>query len=329
MATSKSSQQRLLTIAATVVMALLAINAFLLYNKYTQEKIIEEQKTDMAEADKLKIELEKQYHEALSDLEEMRDNNDQLNEIIDRQKLELRQQKDRIDKIIREGGDFNRARVEIKNLSAQVAQYISEIQKLKSENEALTLEKDQLAQLSRQLEENLDSAILANQKLSGDFEATTNEKQQISAERNKLAETVAFASVVKVSDISVTGLKERNSGKIVKKKYAKNVEALKVCFKALPNDIVRAGLERFYIRIINPVGETLAIEELGSGVIINKATNQEIRYTHLAESSYDDSGAKEVCFNWEPNLSLFQKGTYSVEVYNKGYLSGKGSFELK
>jgi len=31
---------------------------------------------------------------------------------------------------------------------------------------------------------------------------------------------------------------------------------------------------------------------------------------------------------WEPNTE-FQQGEYKVEVYNKGFLAGKGSFELK
>lgn len=328
MATNNSSQQRLMAIAAVVVVALLAINAFLLYNKYSQDKVIEEQKTELAEADKLKIELEKQYHEALSELEEMRSSNEDLNAIIDRQKLELKQQKDRIDQLIREGKDLGKAKAEINNLSAQVAQYVAQIQQLKRENEALAQEKNLLTERSKQLEVNLDSANLRNQKLSGDFESLASEKQQISAERNQLAETVTLASVVKVDDINVTGLKERSSGKTVKKKYAKNVDQLRVCFKTTENDITRPGIERFYVRIINPIGETMAIEELGSGVFISKETGEEIRFTHLKEHDYDNA-ARDVCFNWNPNPGLFQKGKYTVEIYNKGYLSGRGNFELK
>lgn len=330
MATNHSSQQRLMAIAAVVVVALLAINAFLLYNKYSQDKVIEEQKTELAEADKLKIELEKQYHEALSELEEMRSSNEDLNAIIDRQKLELKQQKDRIDQLIREGRDLGKAKAEINNLSAQVAQYVAQIQQLKRENEALAQEKNLLTERSKQLEINLDSANLRNQKLSGDFELLASEKEQISAERNQLAETVTLASVVKVDDINVTGLKERSSGKTVKKKYAKNVDQLRVCFKTTENDIARPGVERFYVRIINPIGETMAIEELGSGVFISKETGEEIRFTHLKEHNYDNA-AQEVCFTWNPHPQpgLFQKGKYTVEIYNKGYLSGKGNFELK
>ena len=328
MATNNSSQQRLLAIAAVVVVALLAINAFLLYNKYNQDKVIEEQKTDLAEADKLKIELEKQYHEALSELEEMRSGNEELNAIIDQQKVELKGQKDRIDQLIREGRDLGRAKSEINNLSAQVAEYVAQIQQLKRENEALSKEKTMLSERSKVLEENLDSARIRNLQLSGDYESLAGEKRQIQDEKNKLTETVNLASVIKVGSVSVTGLKERNSGKTVKKKYAKNVDQLRICFKTSENEIARPGVERFYIRIISPLGETLAIEELGSGVFSSKATGEEIRYTHLKELDYEND-AKEICFNWDPNLGIFQKGKYKVEVYNKGHLSGAGDFELK
>jgi myosin heavy subunit len=328
MAINQSSQQRLLAIAAVVVVALLAINAFLLFNKYNQDKVITEQKTELAEADKLKIELEKQYHEALSELEEMRGNNEELNAIIDQQKVELKEQKDRIDQLIREGRDLGRAKAEINNLSAQVADYVAQIQRLKRENEALSQEKTVLTERSRTLEQNLDSARVRNEQLSGDYAALATEKQQISTERNQLVETVNLASVVKVSDVNVTGMKEKSSGKTVKKKYAKNVDQLRICFKTTENDIARPGVERFYVRIISPVGETLAIDELGSGIFIRKDSGEEIRYTHLKEYDYSNE-IKEVCFNWNPNLGVFQKGKYKVEVYNKGHLAGNGEFELK
>ncbi|RMG80460.1 MAG: hypothetical protein D6714_14605, partial [Bacteroidetes bacterium] len=99
------------------------------------------------------------------------------------------------------------------------------------------------------------------------------------------------------------------------------------CFKTTVNDVAKAGPEQFYIRIINPVGETMAIEELGSGKMINKSTGEEILYTQVKEYDYANDET-QLCFNWMPNVP-FQKGRYDVEIYNKGHLAGKGSFLLK
>jgi len=35
----------------------------------------------------------------------------------------------------------------------------------------------------------------------------------------------------------------------------------------------------------------------------------------------------EACMDWEPSAQVV-KGNYSVEIYNKGYRVGKGSFNL-
>ena len=35
------------------------------------------------------------------------------------------------------------------------------------------------------------------------------------------------------------------------------------------------------------------------------------------------------CYYWQPNNPNFSKGRYEVEVYNKGYLAGKGRLTLK
>jgi predicted nucleic acid-binding Zn-ribbon protein len=328
MATNDSSKQRLLAIAAVVVVALLAINAFLLYNKYTQDRVVDEQKTELAEADKLKIELEKQYHEALSELEEMRTSNEELNAIIDQQKAELKLQKDKIDGMIKGGTDLSKARSELKNMKAQLQGYVAQIEQLKGENAALAAERDQLSQRAQALSTNLDSAQARNQLLVGEKTALTTEKEQLSAERNKLVEKVNLASVIKVENVSVTGLKERNSGKTVKKKYAKNVDQLKICFKTTENEIVRPGVEQFFVRILTPVGETMSVDELGSGKMIDKETGDEIPYTYLKEYDYNHDAA-DICFNWDPNLGAFSKGIYKVQVYNKGHLAGTGEFQLK
>ena len=97
--------------------------------------------------------------------------------------------------------------------------------------------------------------------------------------------------------------------------------------KHRPTIIFYIGLEKFYIRIITPVGETLAVEELGRNIIMNKKTGEEVPFTEIKEYDYENDET-ELCFLWNPKIS-FQRGNYQVEVYNKGFLSGTGKFSLK
>jgi len=327
MTTNNSSRQKLMAIAAVIVVGLLAINAFLLYNKYSQDKVIEQQNAQLEEADQLKIELEKQYHESLSELEEMRGSNEELNVLIDQQKAELKVQKTKIGDLIRNGNDLVRAREEINNLTTQVQQYLAEIDQLKVENKDLKGENFKLVRHSQSLKGDLETQQSANRELESEKANLLSQQKKLAGERDVLASTVSFASVVKVKNVNVTGLKTKGSGRSVKKKYAKNIDQLKVCFQTTVNEVAQQGVEKFYVRIINPIGETMAIDELGSGIIINKKTNEEIRYTHVKEYEYSND-EKELCFLWLPGMP-FTRGSYQVEIYNKGHLAGVGKFSLK
>ena len=328
MSTNDSSKQRLLAIAAIVVVALLIVNAFLLYNKYNQDQVIEAQKSEIAESDKLKVEMEKQYHEALAELEEMRTGNEELNSIIDTQKEELKIQRQKINQLLKDGKNLDRARAEIRNLTAQVSQYIAQIEQLNAENEGLRNQNNELSVRTQQLTQNLDMERTRNVELTGEKEQLETVKSQLSAENQNLSNKVNLASVIKVKNVSVLGMKAKSSGKLVKKRYAKNVEQLRVCFSTEANDVVNPGMEKFFVRIINPIGETMAIDDLGSGKIVDKSTGDEVLYTSTTEYDYNND-EKNICFDWDPTVSNFQNGNYQVEIYNKGHLAGSGSFVLK
>jgi chromosome segregation ATPase len=328
MSNNKQSQQRLLTIAVLVIMVLLLINAFLLFNKVSQGKVIEEQKTELTEAETLKTELEKQYHDAQAELEAMKGSNEELNAIIDQQKLELEQQRDKVNRLLRDGKELNRARAELRNFKSQVEEYLARISQLTAENESLRSERDDLSTQARSLSQNLDSAAAANRQLSDEKQALTAEKQALSEERSRLSDKVNLASVIKVNSLEITPLKERSSGKDVKKKYAKNVEKLKICFKTTDNLITKAGTEQFHVRVLTPRGETMSAENTGGGKIFNRDTGEEMLFSFSKEVEYDNRSA-QVCHVWSPSLESFSQGKYTVEVYNKGHRAGTGQVVLK
>ena len=324
---SNGSKQRLIAIAAVVVVALLVVNAILLYNKFTQDKKISQQTTEIEEQEKLKAELEKQYFEALSELEEMRTDNEELNTMIEEQQAELKDSKDRIEKLIATEGDYKRARNELRSLRKQVDQYVAEIQTLKEENQLLTDANSQLTEDNSMLSSDLTQQRDANAELSQARAELVSANSELENQNRNLSSTVTMASVVKVNTINVDGMKTKGNGKKVKEKRAKNIDHLKICFNTTANEITTPGQEEFYIRIISPTGETLAVEELGSGILTNASTNEQIRYTQIKEYNYSND-VTQLCALWEPSTT-FSTGNYEVEVYNKGHLAGSSSFVLK
>ncbi len=316
----KASSQTFIAIASVAGLILLGVIAFLGYNNVNKNRALATKVTELEEAEQLRIELEDQYHAALSELEDLRGTNEELNSLIDQQKVELKEQKNKVARLIRNKKKLGNARAELDNMKAQLAEYVAQIEQLKTENEQLAQQNQQLSQDKELLETDLQSKITENQELD-------QARAVLVSEKEKMAKTLHLASVVSVKNVEVTGLKLRSGGKTAKRNTAKSIDQLKVCFTTTVNQVAHPGLETFHIRIIDPRGETLAIDELGSGVIINAKTGEEIRFTQLKEYDYENDET-QLCFLWEPNTT-FQKGKYDVEIYNKGYLAGTGKFSLK
>ncbi len=323
---ANQSKQRLTAIAVVIVAALLIVNGILLYSWLSQKKVAEQTTAQLEETESLKQELESQYNNALAELETMRGTNDELNNLIDQKEAELKDARDRIDRLI--NNDLGKAKSEIKNLKSQLNQYIAEINDLKAQNEQLATANTQLSEEKTLLQSDLEQQKMANEELSATKTALVSEKEELTTRNQDLTKTVNFASVVKVEEVEVTGYSFRDSGKPVKKTAAKNVEQLEICFNTTVNEVARAGREYFYIRVISPSGETLAVDDMGSGIMTSSKTNEKIRYTQVKELEYGND-AGNACASWSPGTNLFQPGIYQVEVYNKGYLAGSGTFKLK
>lgn len=324
---SSNSRQRLIAIAAVVIALLLGTNIFLLINKTKQDAKNQQLTTQLSEAEQLKVQLEKDYYEALSELEQMKGTNDELNALIEEQKNQLQEQKNRIDRLLRDNGSLSQARTETQRLKNQAQEYVAQINQLKAENEALKGQTVSLSRKADSLRISLQEKSFEAEELSTAKAALSSEREALAMENTKLAEKVDIASVIKVQGLQVTGYKTKGSGKAVKQNKAKDIDNLQICFNTTVNNVVNGGRENFYVRIINPIGETLAVEDLGSGMLDNKETKEKVRYTKSAQVDYAKS-EENVCVNWTPNIP-FEKGKYEVQIYNKGFLAGAGNFELK
>ncbi len=322
----KNSQTQLIAVASITIVALLGIIGWLYYNNSQQDKLIEKHRMELDEASQVKAELEKEYYEALADLEELRGDNTELNAMIETQKDELKKQKEQISSLIRSKKNLAAAREEIKSLKLQAESALSELTKLREENEVLAANNVRLNEEKEILTEEITKEREVNDELLTVKAALMEEKEDLTEKTNVLSKKVTRASVINVTDIDVQGYKLKANGKEVKKGAARNVDLLKICFKANENAVAEPGNEEFFVRIINPGGETIMVENLGSGVLSNAETGEEVAYTKAKELMYTGTDAMS-CLSWQSDNEMV-KGQYAVEVYNKGYLSGKSTFKL-
>ncbi len=328
---SEESMRKKMIAMAVVIFLLLGTVGYLIFDKSNKQQIIEIQNTELNDAKSLQEDLQTQYEEIMTALDEQKGENEELNAMVDTQKEQLEVKRKEISRMIRKGNatkeDLDFARKEIGNMKVQLGQYLAQLDDLKEQNQILTNEKVQLVEEKKVLQTNIQSERLTNENLSAEKAVLVSKKEELELTNDNLNKKVNYASVIRVTDVSGIGMKLRNSGKMVKKTYAKNVEQVQICFNTTANDIAPIGGEEFLVRVINPIGETMAVEELGSGVFTDSKTKDKIRYTQKTNMEYERT-EENSCISWVPNAP-FSKGVYEIEVYNKGYLAGTGSFMLK
>ena len=264
--------------------------------------------------------LDQQIKDLEVEFEELLAENNEVKSLNDEQMAELEAKKAEIEELYRYKKDYRRAKQKLDALKVEVNGYLAEIALLKEENSKLTDE-------NMVLNSDLEQERTVNTELAEAKAMLTAEKEELSSKNSGLSKTVRFASVIKVENIVATGFRSKGNGKMVDQKKAKNIEVLELCFETTVNEVTNAGSEDFQIRIITPQGETIANDSKGSGILTNQRNKEQIRYT--AVKTYDYANDKtNLCINWKPD-GVFDAGTYAVEVYNKGYLCGIGSFTLK
>ena len=323
----KNSNQNVIAGLIVAILALAGLNIYQYINRNALVNTNKQQETELIEMTKAKTELDKQYYEALSELEEMKSDNEEMNDMIEEQKDELEKQRNRISALLKDSKNLKQAREEMAKLKEESDQYLAELVVLREENEKLSASNIQLEEDNVQLTSRLEVSEANVDSLEKDKEVLTAQKDELATEKAILTTKVNKASAIAVEDIKVKGYRVADDGDLSRKRKAENVDLLRVCFNSGVNDVAQAGTERFFVRIISPLGETQAVEKKGSGLMTDGATGDQMRYTLITDLAYNGE-EREVCADWKPGTK-FSEGQYTVEVYNKGFLVGESTFKLR
>ncbi len=321
------SKSNITLIAWLVAIALLALNIFQWYSNNQLKTALSKEESINTDLQKVQSALETSYQDAMTNLEDMRGTNDELNELIETQQADLAKQKEKINGLIWTSKELKKAKAEIELMNSTAAGYLAEIRQLKEANEGLTASNQKLFSDNELLTTNLNQSMKDIERLDSTQAVLVTMKEELSSENGMLSNKVDMAEAIKINAINIEGFKSKDGGDLKSTRKAKNVNVIRSCLVTETNMVTSAGEETFYVRIINPQGETMAIENAGSGVLTNKLTQDEIRYTTSGTVDYNQKDM-QVCIDFTPNYTL-SAGLYQIETYNKDYMVGKGSFLLK
>ena len=314
------------TISTIAIILLLLLSGYLWYSNGQLRKANKAQVSEISELEQVQKELDADYQAALESIEGLRTDNQELNALIDNQKEELKAQKAKINNLIWTKRELDKAREEISKFETLTSQYLADITDLKSQNEYLTKTNAQLNADLLVLNDDLTAEKALTSELTETRAVLMSEKEMLTEKNSALSDKVEIGSAIKINWMSFEGGEVKDDGSWKRRKIAKRSESLRTCFKTETNVVVPAGEETFYLRIIGPTGETYAVDELGSGELIDKLTGETVRYTMSGTLTYNNEDT-EACMDWDPNFEV-SKGIYKVEIYNKGYRVGSGEFKL-
>lgn len=244
-------------------------------------------------------------------LDSLKITNPKLGRGLDSLRFILLQQEKVIKANLQDQADLNTARQQINTLVAQKQAYFNQIKDLENP----------WSETGHQLAE----ALAKNEEMAAEAEEYAASKaRQVFRETKDLSPPPppAYFAIDQLK-VRLYPIKHRN--RKAKAAAAKGMERIYFCFHVPENQDISAGPETFYIRIIDPKGETLYREDLGSGV--QKTNRPAFRYTTSVFHLYGEV-AENLCGYWEQPGNSFMKGDYELEVYHRGQLAGKSTFKI-
>lgn len=298
---------------AIAIVALIGTNVYYAVqykNLGKQVEVLNNEKSQLqAEIDRIEAELNRVSHnDALILSPALLDERDNVRARISTLRLRLNE------------GEINReeiydAREEVYHLRAMVSAYSAEVKTLMEENSLLNSEKNQLAQAVKSSRQTVTS-------LEGENEKLAEENDNLSAMNYFLSKQVETASILRISGISVNGIRERNNGKETSETRARRADKLKIDFNIVENELAPKGIYNVYLRIIDPSGNLISDNSK-----FFTADEKRMQYTDKRTIRFINDG-KEYSLDWAPQDG-FKRGTYMIVLYSNGYTMGRGSVSLK
>jgi hypothetical protein len=185
------------------------------------------------------------------------------------------------------------------SLENKMKALIAENETLKKDNATLTTQRDSTVTV-------LGEARKYNEVLVGQNE--------------ELSKTVEVAQKLTVSNLKTAAYKLRSSGKQIETEKARRADVLKISFNINENKVAKQGDKMYYVQVIDSKNNVLGekkTESFGSN---------SLTYSFVTTVKYEN---KSVDVSQDLSGQNFEKGTYFVNVFDKGELVSKSSFTLK
>ncbi len=194
---------------------------------------------------------------------------------------------------------------------AKIKQYEKEVGTLRTIMKGYVRQLDSLNTLNKKL---IKENVSFRKEIS-----TANLRADMAEEKaQELDHMVRAGSVIKIRDISIVAFNRRDN----ETSRIKNAERLRIDFILSANELTEPGNKAIYMRLISPDGYVLTTEAMPTFEFNGEAMS----YTAMREVDFQNQDL-EVGIYFAS--SGFTAGTYKVELYCEGHLSGEAQVVMK
>ena len=295
-----------------LIAALIITWGYMFYDKSKSTETVQQLQGQVITSDKNREALQAEYNIASAKVDSLLNNNIQLQGTLAERNSEVQKIKGNIASILKNKNatvaQLREAKAMIEELNGKVTDMYAEVEKLKAENGQLTASNTQLTTEKTQL---------------------TSDKEVLQTNLTKTAEEKArvedVASTLKASNISITPINIKNSGKEVATTVAKRVDVMRVSFDVDENRITPTGKKDLYVAVIDPSGNIIT---LGDEITTREEGNKKVTSKVIVD--YEQGKRSSVSFDWKPEGDAkYQAGDYKIEIYQNGYKIGETVKTLK
>jgi hypothetical protein len=295
----------LLILLSLLLLGSIGVNIYQYNNQSKKEKAFNE---ELFSSKELQNQLSKQKDSALAQLEEFKGRNAKLDAEVDKAEKDIVSKADQISKLLRSNKiNYNK--------------YLE----VKDKLDEMTFLKDKYMKQVAELSEQNKQLASKNQNLQQEVKEGKHTINKLTDEKTSLQNRVDLAARLSANNIKVTGVYYKKNNKEVESTKSKHIQKLKFCYTLAENIVALPGKRDVFIQVIDPHGQTIAIESKGSGVTTVDATQSQ--YTAKEEIDYNKE-AKEYCSTWGKD-SPFEPGKYHVVISTEGYKIGEKEFNIR
>jgi hypothetical protein len=197
--------------------------------------------------------------------------------------------------------------------AASMAKYKSQYLALETKMKGLMQENEVLKKDNAKLTTQRDSTVMV-------LGESKKYNEVLVGQNEELSKTVEVAQKLMVTNLKTAAYKLRSSGKQIATEKARKADILKISFTIAENKVAKQGDKTYYVQVIDSKNNVLGEKKTES------FGENSLTYSFQTTVKYEN---KSVEVTQDLPGQNFEKGTYFVNVFDKGELVSKSSFSLR